>query len=272
MSLKAKIKNIAQAENISAQAVLQNYLLSRFLFRLSGSSYRNRFIVKGGMLISSVIGIGQRATMDLDTTLRGMSLTEAAIEAAFREICAVPAGDGLSFRLGNIGPIRDDDEYGGFRVNFFAEYGKINAPMSMDISTGDIITPGAEKHLFKDMFDSTVTFELWAYPLETVLAEKLETILSRGVDNTRPRDFYDVYKLSPSGYHREVLKDAFEATASHRESLLKIGQYGPILDTILADRAMAERWVRYTEQMPYAAGIPFETVVEAVRDIMKSIR
>lgn len=267
-SLKAKIRNISKSKNVSAQAVLQNYLMNRFLYRLSESEYRDRFVIKGGILISSIVGIEQRSTMDLDTTLRNLPLTEDSICLAFEQICAIRSNDGIDFAFDKIEPIRDDDEYGGYRVLFHAIFGKINAPMSMDVSTGDIITPGAAKHVFKDMFDSEVAFELWSYTIETVLAEKVETILSRGVENTRPRDFYDVYMLVSYDFDSRVFKDAFHATASHRGSLMKITDVNEILDAIANDASMQKRWLDYTRRMPYAAGIEFRDTVESVRKIM----
>ena len=264
MSLKARIRNLAKEKNISAQAVLQNYLMRRFLLQLSESEYKDKFVVKGGMLISSIVGIDHRATMDLDTTLRNLPLTEESIREAFEEICSIQKDDGIEFKLDSIGPIRDNDEYGGYRVGFSARYGKINAPMSMDVSTGDIITPGAEKHAFTDMFDYSETFELWSYTLETILAEKTETILSRGIDNTRPRDFYDVYMLSAFRYDPVVFREAFSVTAKHRGSFEKISDYRDILRNISESPEMQKRWNSYTRQMPYAAGIAFEETLMTV--------
>lgn len=268
MSLKAKIRNIAKENNISAQAVLQNYLMSRFLYRLSLTEYKEKFVIKGGMLIASIIGIEHRATMDLDTTLRNLTLTENSICEAFRIICSVQAEDGISFSYDSIAPIRDDDEYGGYRVSFSAHLGKINAPMSMDVSTGDVITPGAEKHRFFDILEDSLSFELWSYPIETVLAEKIETILSRGVGNTRPRDFYDVYMLSTQNYDSKVFREAFISTASHRETLEKISDSEVIIQNILESKEMNRRWENYVRQMPYAKGISFSDTTCAVRNVL----
>ena len=269
VSLKAKIRNIAKKNNISAQAVLQNYLMSRFLYRLSLTKYKEKFVIKGGMLISSIVGIEHRATMDLDTTLRNLPLNEDSIREAFENICAVSVDDGILFLYDSIAPIREDDEYGGYRVSFFASFGKINAPMSMDVSTGDVITPGAAKHEFFDILDDGLTFELWSYPIETILAEKVETILSRGVDNTRPRDFYDVYMLSGFGYDHEVFTDAFRSTALHRESLEKITDSESIIRTIAENSEMNRRWENYERQMPYAKGIEFADTLNAVRKLLE---
>jgi len=269
MSLKARARNIAKEKNISAQAVLQNYLMSRFLYRLSLTEYKEKFVIKGGMLIASILGIEHRATMDLDTTLRNLPLTENAIREALQFICAVQADDGITFLYDSIAPIRDDDEYGGYRVSFSAQFGKIKAPMSMDVSTGDVITPRAAKHRFSDTLDDNLSFELWSYPIETVLAEKVETILSRGVDNTRPRDFYDVYMLAALNYDGNMFREAFIATASHRESLEKISDSEGIIHVISKSPEMNRRWENYVRQMPYAKGITFSDTTCAVRNVLR---
>lgn len=269
MGLKAKIRNIAKEKNISAQAVLQNYLMNRFLYRLSLTDYKDKFVIKGGMLIASIIGIEHRATMDLDTTLRNLPLTEESIREAFTFICSVQTNDGITFSFDSMALIRDDDEYGGFRVSFSAQFGKINAPMSMDVSTGDVITPGAAKHRFSDILEDTLSFELWSYPIETVLAEKVETILSRGVENTRPRDFYDVYMLSALNYDSKVFHEAFIATASHRESLEKISCSEDIIQVISENPEMNRRWDNYVRQMPYARDISFSDTTCAVRNVLR---
>lgn len=271
MSLKAKIRNIAKEKSISAQAVLQNYLMNRFLYRLSLTEYKEKFVIKGGMLISSIIGIEHRATMDLDTTLRNLPMTEDAIKIAFETICAVFIDDGITFSYDSIAPIRDDDEYGGYRVSFSAVFGKINAPMSMDVSTGDVITPGAAKHEFSDILEDGISFELWSYPIETVLAEKIETILSRGIDNTRPRDFYDVYMLAGLDYDSDTFRDAFNATATHRESLEKIADTKGIIQLIAESPEMNKRWENYVRQMPYAKGIKFSDTLNAALGLIGRI-
>ena len=271
MSLKAKIRNIAKEKNISAQAVLQSYLMSRFLYRLSQTEYKEKFVIKGGLLIASIVGIEHRSTMDLDTTLRNLPLAESAIREAFESVCRVQIDDGITFSYDSIVPIRDDDEYGGYRVSFTAKFGKINASMSMDVSTGDVITPGAAKHIFSDILEDDLAFELWSYPIETVLAEKIETILSRGVDNTRPRDFYDVYMLSALNYDSKILREAFIATASHRESLEKISDTEGIIRLISESPEMNRRWENYVRQMPYAKDIAFSDTISAVCNVIGQI-
>lgn len=271
VSLKARIRNFAKDRNISASAVLQTYLLNRFLYRLSLTDYKNKFVIKGGMLIASIIGIDHRATMDLDSTLRYMKLEEESLVEAFNTISSVETDDGIRFEFNSIEPIRDDDEYGGYRLSFHAVFGKINAPMSMDISTGDVITPEAKLRLFNDSIDASTVFELMSYTVETVLAEKLETILSRGIDNTRPRDFYDIYMLAGYEYDAAVLREAFIATAKHRGSLNKITKYETILDRVYADTEMNRRWNVYSKQMPYAEGIDFSDTINVVRNMVNCV-
>ena len=203
--------------------------------------------------------------MDIDTTLRNLPLTEESICMAFEKICSVECDDGLEFGLDSIGPIRDDDEYGGYRVGFHAKFGKINAPMSMDVSTGDIITPGARKYIFSDMFNEDDNFELWTYTVETILAEKVETILSRGIDNTRPRDFYDICVLSAYEYDKSIFLKALEATSKHRGSYEKIADYSGILSLIESDVVMQNRWKAYASEMTYAKNISFEETIMAVK-------
>lgn len=210
MQLKARIKNLALKNHIPAQAVLQNFMLERLLERISISEYKNRVILKGGMLIASMVGISSRTTMDMDATLRGFPLTEETIREAFQDICAIPVNDEVNLILDHVAPIREDDEYGGFRIALIARYASINTPLKIDITTGDIITPEAIRYAFSSAFEDK-RIEVWAYPIETILAEKVETILRRSVLNTRPRDFYDVYiliKTQSQVINKEIFHDA----------------------------------------------------------------
>lgn len=195
MRLKAQIKAVPLQVRISANAVLQNYMMERLLERISLSSLREKIIIKGGLLIAAIVGIGSRTTMDMDTTFKDYPLTEPSIRMAMDEICRIAVNDGVSFTIKGIEIIRADDEYGGFRISLLAAYDSINVPLKVDITADDAITPGEIRYAFPTLFESR-TIELWTYNVETVLAEKYETILRRGILNTRPRDFYDVYILS----------------------------------------------------------------------------
>ena len=269
MSLKGRIKNYANSSNIAAQVVLQNFMFERFLERLSVSKYREKFIVKGGMLIAAIVGLDTRSTMDLDTTLRNLPLTKAQITEAINSICKINLNDDVSFEIKLIDPIRKDDVYGGYCVRVDAVYDTIVTPLSIDVSTGDIITPSAVKYEFGGIFDENVKITLWGYNIETVMAEKVETILRRGVFTTRPRDFYDVYILGTTQeYDRTVFKEALEATAIHRGSLEKISNVKEIIEQISSNEELKNMWGKYQKKFVYAKDIAYENVIEIIRDLI----
>lgn len=233
MSLKAKIRNIAKQKNLPAQVVLQNYMFERLLVRLSLSEYKEKFVLKGGMLVAAIVGLDNRATMDLDTTLKNLPLTPEAIRTALESIFAITLEDGLTFELGSLSPIREDDLYGGYRVMLNARFDTMVTPLSIDISTGDILTPHAVEYRFAEIFNEDKSYGLWAYNIETILAEKVETILRRGVFNTRPRDFYDAYILSTTQpFDTTVFAAALRATATHRGTTQQIADVPAILQSI----------------------------------------
>ncbi len=218
MQLKAQIKKLALINHIPAQAVLQNFMLERLLERMSISKYKDMVVLKGGMLIASMVGINSRTTMDMDATLRGYPLSEETIRDAFIDICAINLDDEIILVLGGVTPIRDNDEYGGYRVAINAKYETINTPLKVDITTGDIITPDAIRYDLHSNFDNKL-IEIWAYNSETILAEKVETILRRSVLNTRPRDFYDVYiimKTRRPTINKKVFRTALNATSEKK--------------------------------------------------------
>lgn len=271
MSLKAKIRNTARANGIPAQLVLQQYLNERFLVRLSMTNYRDKFVVKGGTLIASIVGLSNRATMDMDTTLKDLPLTPDAIENAINTICSVDTWDGITFKCERLEPIRDDDLYGGYRVLLQADYGKIAAPMSMDVSTGDIITPGAIQREFSTMFDSE-SFHLWSYNVETILAEKVETILNRNVYSTRPRDFYDLYALSKTEvYDKKIFQEALNATARHRHSSDKIKNVDDLLLLITKSDDLQKLWNKYRKQFAYAKEIDYGEIMETLAELLVNV-
>jgi len=270
MQLKAKIKNLALKNHVPAQAVLQNFMLERLLERISVSKYKDMVILKGGMLIASMVGISSRTTMDMDATLRGYPLTEKAIQEALSEICAIPLGDEVSLELDHIAPIREDDEYGGFRVAIIAKYESINTPLKIDITTGDIITPEAIRYAFQSNFENK-KIEVWAYNIETILAEKVETILRRSVLNTRPRDYYDVYiimKTQRRAINKNLFRTALSATAQKRTSLAALRDQDIILQSIQTDTIMRQRWERYCKENYYANGIEFDVVIGILKELV----
>jgi predicted nucleotidyltransferase component of viral defense system len=270
MQLKDKIKNLALKNHVPAQAVLQNFMLERLLERISLSKYKDMLILKGGMLIASMVGINNRTTMDMDATLRGFPLSEETIREAFLEICTMHLDDDITLVLDHIVPIREDDEYGGYRVAIIAKYESINTPLKIDITTGDIITPDAIRYTFHSNFEDKL-IEVWAYNIETILAEKVETILRRSVLNTRPRDFYDVtiiIKTQRKAIKKKIFITALNATSKKRGSLLALQNKETILRTIQSDTIIRQRWDRYCRENYYAKGIAFDDVIGLLIDIV----
>ncbi len=270
MSLKGRINNYAKENHIAAQVVLQNFMFERFLARLSDSSFRDKFVVKGGMLVAAIVGLGTRATMDLYTTLCDFPLTEIEIRKAFREIISIDKGDEVVFLLQSVEPIRKDDIYGGFRVRIDAKYDTIVTPLSIDISTGDAMTPHPVSYIFRGIFDDSIQIPLWGYNVETILAEKLETILRRGVFTTRPRDFYDVYILGTTQpVDKKILRDAIIATSTHRGSTVQISDIASILKQVKTNLALINQWEKYRRQFPYAADITYNQVLEVIERLLE---
>lgn len=265
MSLKGKIKNYAKSKSIAAQVVLQNYMFERFLARLSMSDYREKFVVKGGMLIAAIVGLDTRSTMDLDTTLRNLPLTEEKVMEAVENICKITLGDDVIFEVKSIVPIRKDDRYGGFCVRLDAIYDTIVTPLSIDVSTGDVITPEAVEYEFSGIFDEEIRIKMWGYNIESVMAEKVETILSRGIFNTRPRDFYDVYILGTTQrYDKKIFLKALEATAIHRGSREQIIDKTGIIEKLSASEELIQMWEKYRKKFSYASEIQYADVMDVL--------
>jgi predicted nucleotidyltransferase component of viral defense system len=274
MQLKARIKNLALKNHIPAQAVLQNFMLERLLERISRSKYKDMLIIKGGMLIASLVGINSRTTMDMDATLQGYPLSEQTIQVALMEICDIQLDDDVALVLDYIVPIRTDDEYGGYRAAIIANYESIRTPLKIDITTGDVITPDAIQYTFHSNFEDK-TIEIWAYNIETILAEKVETILRRSVLNTRPRDFYDIYiimKTMQPEINKEIFRTALYATCKKRMSLTAMQDRETILLALQSDAIMNQRWDGYCKDNYYANGIAYDEVIGALADIVKNVR
>lgn len=270
MSLKAKIRNIAKQKNIPAQVILQNYMFERLLVRLSASEYKEKFVLKGGMLVAAIVGLDNRATMDMDTTLKNLPLTPEAIRSALEDICSIAFDDGVVYEIGTISPIRKDDIYGGYRVMLNARFDIILTPLSIDVSTGDVITPHAVQYNFSEIFDDEKSYELWAYNIETVMAEKVETILRRGIFNTRPRDFYDAYILTTTQkFDITVFEDALKATANHRGTTNQIADVPSILHNIEESPELKTMWDKYRKQFSYAKNITYEQIMDSIKTLLK---
>lgn len=270
MSLKARIRNIAKQKNIPAQVILQNFMFERLLVRLSASEYKEKFVLKGGMLVAAIVGLDNRATMDLDTTLKNLPLTPEAIRNALEQICVSSMDDGVVFEIGTISPIREDDIYGGYRVALIAKFDTLLTPLTIDVSTGDAITPHAIPYQFSEIFDDEKSYELWAYNIETVMAEKVETILRRGVFNTRPRDFYDSYILTTTQkFDKAVFAEALNATAEHRGTAEQISDIPGILHNIETSAELKTMWNKYRKQFAYAEKIEYEQIMGVLKTLIE---
>jgi hypothetical protein len=222
------------------------------------------------MLVAAVVGLDNRATMDLDTTLMNLPLTPEAINNALNTVCSIQIEDDVVFEIGTITPIRDDDIYGRYRVMLNAKYDTIVTPLSIDVSTGDIITPNPVEYNFSYIFDKEKHYCLWAYNIETVMAEKVETILRRGVFNTRPRDFYDVYILATTqNFDIAVFRDALSATANHRRTAEQIADVPMILQNIQESPELKAMWEKYRKQFAYAADIEYNSIMTVLKKLSK---
>ena len=271
-SFKAKIKNISKDKGIPAQQVQQHYLIEQVLKMISTSPYRDSFIVKGGYLIGQMIGLDKRTTMDLDVTLKGTEMSRENLIHIFEEILCSKT-DGFSFSVDKLEPIRQDDEYGGFSLKLNATFDTLKEVVFIDITTGDKITPREITYSMTSIFTNE-SIKIWTYNLETVLAEKLETIISRGLASTRPRDRYDLftlYKLRKEEINLELLKNALENTAEKRKSKDAIYNWEEQVRGIEISDYQKELWIRYQRQFKYAKDISFDNSVQVIKEIMQQI-
>lgn len=269
--LKGFIRSMAAKKNLRAQEVLQMFLFERILERLAVSRYQNNFILKGGLLIASMIGISERTTMDMDTTVRGIQMEEDEIVAAINEILAIDVDDSIIFDFKGIEPIREDDAYNNFRVHLRAKYGKIDSPMKIDITTGDVITPAAIQYNFPMLFEEK-TVSIMAYTLETVLAEKYETIIRRNIGTTRARDYYDLHTLYQSRKQEvrpEILKAAVLHTAKKRDSVEDINDWKDILLDIREEHNLQRLWDNYVSENKYIGELTFQEVFDTLEEVAK---
>lgn len=272
-SIKGKIRNFSGKANLSAQEVLQMYFFERFLDRLSKSEYKDNFVIKGGFLIASLIGVQNRTTMDMDTTVKGIPLREETIKEILTAIVETDVQDEIKFRINSIDYIREDDDYENFRVSFYANIGRTKNPMKLDITTGDAITPRAIEYAYPCMF-SEEKISVLAYPLETILAEKYESIIKRNIATTRMRDFYDLhtlYRLKKEEIDEKALKKAVERTAARRNSLGILSNYAEIIEMIGEDAYLQGLWEAYLRENKYIGEIGFNETVEALRALAQKI-
>lgn len=265
--LKDLVRNMAKSSGIEAHVLIRRYMMERLLERISLSPYKDCFILKGGLLVSALVGVDIRATMDIDATVKRLPLTAVDMERIMTEIIAVPLEDGVRFRIKSISSIMEEAEYSGVRVALEALLDNSITPLKLDISTGDVITPREIRYQYKLMFENR-SIPLMAYPLETVFAEKLETILSRSTLNSRMRDFYDVQILLKT-FSQEIdsrsLSDALTATAKKRGSLDRLLHAESILRALEESPELRKLWEGYRRKNKYAEAYTWESIMQSVR-------
>lgn len=267
IQLKALIRNLAKQKSIDAQILLRNYMLERLLERISLSEYKNNFILKGGMLVAAMVGLDARSTIDMDATIKGRHINAEAVCKMFESILSIELDDYVEMKIKSIEEIRDEAEYSGVRVSIETVFDKIKQILKVDVTTGEDITPREVNYSFRLMLEDR-DISIMAYNLETVLAEKLETVITRSITNTRMRDFYDIFilsKLQKENINNELLKDAIKATAKRRGTYELFYKANKILEQIDKSTVMKDLWKRYQAKFSYAEEIEWEEVMQSVK-------
>lgn len=264
--LKDKVRNVSKGDSDVAKVLIRTFMMERFLERVSLSKYRNNFILKGGLLVASMVGVDMRATMDIDTTVKALPLNEVDAEKIMSEICEIEVDDGVQFRIASVTTIMEDFEYPGIRMMLEATLDRMRQPIKLDISTDDVITPTAIEYEYKLMFEDR-TISLLSYNTETLLAEKIQTILARGIANTRMRDFYDVYGIierNEDKIDKDILMEAFRATCAKRETVFSNEEIMSTLNKINENEAMEHMWEQFRKKNFFVGDMTWEDVSSSV--------
>ena len=265
--LKDLIRNLSKEVGIEAHVLIRKYMMERFLERVSSSKYNGSFILKGGMLVAAFVGVEARATMDIDTTIKGIPVTIVDMERTITEISNIDLGDNVKFRIKKVSEIMDEAEYSGIRFSMDAVLDGAVIPLKIDISTGDEITPREIAYSYKLMFEDR-TIPIMIYPIETVLAEKLETVISRSITNTRMRDFYDIHILLKSqNINADILALALERTAKKRGNFSLLENAESVLKIVKSDEDMKRLWNIYQKKFKYAGEYTWDEVIHSVREL-----
>ncbi|MEI3402173.1 MAG: nucleotidyl transferase AbiEii/AbiGii toxin family protein [Clostridia bacterium] len=266
-SLMDKFRNLAASCNITVNEVLQNYMFERILERLSVSKYKNNFILKGGLLLSSIMGIDTRTTMDMDTCIKGIELTDEQLYEALQEILNIDINDGAKFEIRNFQPIREEDDYGGLKYNLLAIFDNLRVNLSIDIATGDLITPREIEYDYKMIFENR-NLKIMTYNIESIIAEKFQTVINRGILNSRMKDYYDLYYLiTYKEFSKENLKNAIIKTFNKRDTDIK--NINKVIDEIEKSEFVKELWTSYSEKYQYAKCLEFKKVINSIKRIEK---
>lgn len=262
-SLMDRANNLAQRYDITTNEILQNYMFERVLERLSKSKYKNNFILKGGLLLSSIMGIDTRTTMDMDTCIKGINLDDTQLYEVLNEILSIDVNDNIKFYIKNSKPIREDDDYGGLKYNLLAQYENLRVNLSIDIATGDLITPKEIEYDYKMMFEDR-SLQIMTYNIETIIAEKFQTVISRGILNSRMKDYYDLYYLTTyKQYSKDILRQAIKNTFEKRNTNIENVQ--KVISEIATSDFTENLWNEYRKKFKYAKNIEYEQIMEKIK-------
>ena len=267
--IKGAIRNISKKTGVNPNSLLQMCLFEGILEKLSKSKYSENFILKGGLLISSLIGVDMRSTMDMDTTIRGIPLNEESITKILNEILAIEIDADIEYKLIKLSPIRQEDVYEDFCASISCIFGKINATLNIDITTGDVITPREMNYSYSKILEEG-TIPIMTYTIETILAEKFETISSRNITTTRARDFYDlymIYSIYKDKIDKGILRKAIERTSKYRGSFETALQYKEIVELFRESETPKKLWKKYTQNNPYAKDVDFLDTISVYEEI-----
>ena len=267
--IKGAIRNISKKTGVNPNSLLQMCLFEGILEKLSKSKYSENFILKGGLLISSLIGVDMRSTIDMDTTLRGIPLNEVSITKILNEILAIEIDADIEYKLIKLSPIRQEDVYEDFCASISCIFGKINATLNIDITTGDVITPREMNYSYSKILEEG-TIPIMTYTIETILAEKFETISSRNITTTRARDFYDlymIYSIYKDKIDKGILRKAIERTSKYRGSFETALQYKEIVELFRESETPKKLWKKYIQNNPYAKDVDFLDTISVYEEI-----
>ena len=265
--LNALVRNMSKAKNVEAEIILRNFMLERFLGRISLSEYKSSFILKGGMLIAAMVGIDTRTTMDMDATIKGKTLSQSEVSTLIENILLVHIEDEVSFTLRGIEKIREEADYPGYRASIEAVLDKTRQTLKVDITTGDFVTPREIEYSFRLMFEDR-TISILAYNLETVLSEKFETIITRSVTTSRMKDFYDIYILTNTlSFDPDIFKAALKKTVEKRGTSEQMADVHGVIQTIADSTILIDLWQRYQKKYNYAADVSCEMAIDALNKL-----
>lgn len=263
----AAIRQLAKTNRVTPQILLQEVVLDDLLDRISHSQYRDNLVLKGGFLIASLLGTDTRSTRDIDTSVTGLPVAESEMLKVFDEICAIKLpDDDINLKIMSIKTIREDAEYSGFRMHIRAEVFSSLVDVKVDISTGDVITERAIRYGHKLLLEER-TIQVIAYNVETIIAEKLQTIVSRGELNTRLKDYYDLYMFANDksiSINFDLLKKAVIATTENRGDNHSLGSYTTYIQRLANSHDLSDLWIKYQSENNYATGISFKNTCAAV--------